>query len=128
MDQKKIRLFFAAALLVLTLGAKAQSADSTRTPEGRAAALTEKMKTQLTLTDDQVPQVQAINLKYARKNQEIWTGAGGRFAKFKSLKSSQKDKDGEIKAVLNKDQYKKYKAMQEEMKDKARAEYKSRQE
>lgn len=127
MNRKKIRLFFAAAMLVLSVSAKAQSADSTRTPESRAAALTGKMSAQLPLTDDQIPQVQAINLKYAQKNQEIWTGTGGRFAKFKALKSSQKNKDKEIKAVLNKDQYKKYKAMQEEMKDKAREEYKSRQ-
>jgi len=127
MNRKKIRLFFAAALFVITMGAKAQSADSSKTPEGRATALTEKMKTQLSLTDDQVPQVQAINLKYAQKNQEIWTGTGGRFAKFRALKSSQKDKDKEIKAVLDKDQYKKYAAMKEEMKDKAREEYKNRQ-
>ena len=120
MNRKKIRLFFAAVLLVLSVGAKAQSADSTRTPEGRAATLTEKMKTQLTLTEDQVPQVQAINLKYAQRNQQIWTGTGGRLAKFKSLKSSQKDKDEEIKAVLDKDQYKKYKAMEQEMKDRIR--------
>ncbi|HEY4209827.1 MAG TPA: hypothetical protein VGM31_23540 [Puia sp.] len=78
MNRKKIGIFLAAALLVLSVGAKAQSTDSTRTPEGRATAYTEKMKTQLALTEDQVPQVQAINLKYAQKNQEIWTGTGGR--------------------------------------------------
>ncbi|HVU54814.1 MAG TPA: hypothetical protein VHD83_07155 [Puia sp.] len=127
MNSKKIRIFFAAALVMFTLGAKAQSADSTKTPEGRATALTEKMKTALSLTDDQTPQVQAINLKYAQKNQEIWTGSGGKFAKFRALKSSQKDKDKEMKGVLNKDQYKQYEAMKEEMKNKAREEYKSRQ-
>jgi hypothetical protein len=126
--QMKIKLAFAAALIVLSIGAKAQSAaDSARTPEGRAAALTEKMRTQLPLTDDQVPQVQAINLKYAQKNQQIWAGGGGRFAKFRELKSSQKDKDKELKAILDKDQYKKYEAMQQEMKDKAREAYKERQ-
>ncbi|HEY4111958.1 hypothetical protein [Puia sp.] len=123
----KIRLTLAAVLLVLALGTKAQPADSTRTSQGRAAALTEKMKTELSLTDDQYPQVQAINQKYVQRNQEIWTGADGRFAKFKALKSSQKDKDKEMKAILDKDQYKKYETMKEEMKAKAREEYKGRQ-
>jgi hypothetical protein len=111
----------------MTIGANAQPADSTRTPEGRAAALTEKMKSELTLTADQVPTVQSINLKYAQKNQEIWTGTGGRFAKFKALKSSQKDKDREMKAVLDKDQYKKYEVMREQTREKAREEYQGRQ-
>jgi hypothetical protein len=47
----------------------------------------------------------------------------GRFAKFKALKSSQKEKSKEMKAVLDKDQYKKYTAMMEEMKRKARERY-----
>ena len=123
MKQKKIRLFLAAALLVLTVGAKAQTADSARTPENRAAALTEKMKTQLPLTADQVPQIQAINLKYAQKNQEILTGTEGRFAKLRALKSSFKEKDKEMKAVLNDDQYQKYEAIKEEIKEKARQNY-----
>lgn len=127
MKRKKIRLFLVSLVLVFAIGAKAQSTDSTRTPESRATALTEKMKTQLSLTDEQTPQVQAINLKYAQKNREIWTGGGGKFAKFRALKSSQKDKDKAMKGVLNKDQYKQYKAMQEEMKNKAREEYKDRQ-
>ena len=74
MDRKKLRFFLATALFILSVGANAQSTDSTRTsqgrtPEDRAAALTEKMRTQLSLTDDQIPQVQVINLKY-----EVWDG------------------------------------------------------
>jgi len=106
--------------------ATAQSADSTGTAEGRAANLTEKMKTELSLTDAQYPHVQAINLKYAQKNEEIFKGPDGRFAKFKALKSSQQEKNKEMKAVLDKDQYKKYAAMMDEMKSKAREQYKGR--
>ena len=107
--------------------AKAQSADSTRTVEGRASAQTEKMKTELSLTDAEYPQVQAINLKYAQKNQEIFSGSGGKLAKFKALKASQKDKSKEMKAVLDKDQYKKSEEMMEEMKQKAKEGYRNRQ-
>jgi len=123
-----IHLFLTTFLVVLTVGVKAQTADSTRTPEGRAAALTEKMQATLPLRDDQVSSVQAINLKYAQKNQQIWSGTDGRWAKFRALKSSQKEKDKEMKAVLDKDQYKKYQQMQQEMRDKAREEYGHRQE
>ncbi|HWB93571.1 MAG TPA: hypothetical protein VG605_17040 [Puia sp.] len=126
MNQKKIRLRLAAAFLILTLGAKAQRTDSTSTPEARATALTEKMKTQLALTDDQVPQVQAINLKYVEKNQEILAGTEGRFAKFRAFKSSQKAKDKELKAILDKDQYKKYEAMKEQMKNQVRQQYQNK--
>jgi len=96
-------------------GSPARSTDSTRTPEGRAAALTEKMKTELSLTDDQYPSVQAINLKYAQKNEGIFKSSDGKFAKYRALKSSQKDKSKEMKAILTSDQYKKYEEMMKEM-------------
>ena len=125
-------MFLILGLLVSALSANAQSAqpaqsesparttDSTRTPEGRAAALTEKMKTELSLTDDQYPSVQAINLKYAQKNETIIKGSDGKFAKYRALKSSQKDKSKEMKAILTIDQYKKY----EDMMKKAAEEFK----
>ncbi|HTI94587.1 MAG TPA: hypothetical protein VL727_28535 [Puia sp.] len=107
-------------------GQPARSTDSTRTPEGRAAALTEKMKTELALTEDQYPSVQAINLKYALKNEQIFKGSDGKFAKYRALKSSQKDKSREMKGILTSDQYKKYEAMTEEMKNKAMEQYNGR--
>jgi len=126
MKTKFATVFLAASLFVGTVAARAQSTDSTRTAEGRANQLTEKMKTELTLTDEQYPKVQAINLKYAQKNEAIFQGTGARFAKFRSLKSSQKDKSKEMKAVLTSDQYKKYQQMVEEMKNKARQQYQGR--
>jgi hypothetical protein len=120
-------LLIAGTTLLSSVIAKAQTADSTRTAEGRASALTEKMKTELSLTATQYPQVQAINLKYAQKNEEIFKGSEGKFAKFKALKASQKGKSREMKAVLDKDQFSKYEEMMEEMKNKAKEGYKNRQ-
>lgn len=129
--QTDLRILFAFAFMGLsilfsTLPANAQSSDSTGTPEARAAALTEKMKLQLPLTAAQYPKVQAINLKYAQKNEAIFKGTEGKFAKFRSMKSSQNEKSKEMKALLSKDQYKKYAEMMEEMKSKAMEQYKSR--
>ncbi|HEY4287927.1 MAG TPA: hypothetical protein VGN00_12570 [Puia sp.] len=118
-------VFLILSFLFSTISANAQSAppsapparsmDSTRTPEGRAAALTEKMKTELPLTVDQYPSVQAINLKYALKNERIFKGFDGKFAKYRAIKSSQKDKGREMKAILTSGQYKKYEEMMKEM-------------
>jgi hypothetical protein len=107
-------------------GQPVRSADSTRTPEGRAASLTENMKTQLALSDEQVPSVQAINLKYALKNEQIFKRSDGKFAKYRALKSSQKEKTTEMKAILTSDQFKKYEAMMAEMKNNAMEQYKGR--
>ena len=122
-----LKFLFTVLFITGTMLAKAQSADSTRTAEGRASALTEKMKTELSLTEVEYPQVQAINLKYAQKNEEIFKGSEGKFAKFKALKASQKDKSKEMKALLDKDQFKKYEEMMEEMKNKAKEGYRSHQ-
>jgi hypothetical protein len=113
--------FITLATMLSATSVKAQTAgspvtaDSTRTAEGRAAALTEKMKTELSLTADQYPSVQALNLKYAQKNEQIFKGSDGKFAKYKALKASQKDKNKEMKAILTSDQYKKYEEMVKQM-------------
>src|SRR5882724_6334463 len=122
---EKIVLMIMIAM-ISAASVRAQSAEGPNTAETRAAALTEKMKTELSLTDDQYPQVQALNLKYAQKNAEIFKGSDGKFAKFRALKSSQKAKNKEMKVILNKDQYKRYEKMVEEMKNNAMEQYKER--
>ena|SRR6187402_2231674 len=124
-------LFILVNIMVSTVAANAQSvnspsADSVNMAVKRAMAFTERMRTELSLTDTQYPQVREINLKYAQKNEDIFKGSEGRFSKFKALKSSQKAKGKEMKAVLTSDQYKKYEAMVEEMKNKAMERYKGR--
>ncbi|HTJ10471.1 MAG TPA: hypothetical protein VL547_00520 [Dinghuibacter sp.] len=115
-------LFFSARAMAQT---DSTGVDSLRTPEGRAAAFTAKMKTQLSLTDEQYPQVQALNLEYAQKNEAIMKGDGGRMAKFQDLKSSRKKKDKAMKKILTTDQYAQYERMEEDMKNKMMAQYRS---
>ena len=123
-------LLASLALLFLSARAFAQTdstgVDSLRTPEGRAAVFTAKMKTQLSLTDDQYPKVQALNLEYARKNDAIMKGEGGRTAKFQDLRSSRKEKDKAMKKILTHDQYTQYEQMEEDMKNKMMERYRSR--
>jgi len=127
-----MKQFTLPAVLTLTIilssvAARAQSTDSIPASERRASQLTEKMKTELSLTEPQYAQVQAINIKYAQKNEEIFKSPEGKFTKFRSLRSSQKNKSKELKAVLDKDQYRKYEEMAAKMKTEAKEQYKNRQ-
>ena len=55
----------------LTLVQPPQGNRPQRTPEERAKRETEWMKTDLTLTEAQIPLVDTINLKYAKKQMEL---------------------------------------------------------
>lgn len=100
--------------------ASAQSVKSIRdkTPEQRAEALTEVMKSKLQLNPEQVPKVQAINLAYALKNEPVIKSDAGNLSKFKQLKALQKDKDNELEKALTAEQFKQYQALKEELKEK----------
>jgi len=110
-------------LLITLLNSNAQ--DKSIPPAAdRAAKLTEWMKTNLQLTDEQLPKVQDINLKYANKADEIRSMSMGKRQKLQKLKSDGQAKDGELKAVLSQDQYKIYESkkaeLQKQFKEKAK--------
>lgn len=87
------------------------------TPAERAQKLTDMMTKQLSLTAAQVPQVQAINLKYADQLNEVREQPKGeKGAKHEAVKDLVAKKDAEIKAVLTADQFTAYGKWQEEMK------------
>ena len=87
----------------------------TSTPAERADKLTEWMKTNLQLNDDQVAQVQKINLNYANKTQGLQTQSMSRKEKMQTLKENDKAKDAELKNVFTTDQYNAYQAKKEEI-------------
>lgn len=89
-----------------------------KTPEQRAQIQTGMMKTKLKLDSAQVLKVQDINLKYAQKLDPVIKGDGGKLSKFRQLKSIQKDKEKELKAVFTASQFKQYQQLQAEMKEK----------
>jgi len=118
------RFFFMIALFFLAAGAHAQ-ADAGM--EERVRKQTDNLYTELPLRDSaQYQEVYDINLKYAGKMQEAVQQAGSKMAKLKAAKSVQADKDAAMKKVLSAEQYKKYKAIMEERKDKAKAEWRNR--
>lgn len=89
------------------------------TPEQRAERQTAQMKTQLTLTAEQEKSVAAINLKYAQEAQKMMT-SGDRGGMMKQARETMDAKDGELKAVLSKDQYQQYEKMRDEQRNRMR--------
>lgn len=87
------------------------------TPKERAAAQTLMMKEELGLSDAQVEKVGAINLAFAEKMDPTIQGGDGPLKKGLEATNLQQQKEGELKAVLSSDQYKKYLASKLEMRD-----------
>lgn len=92
----------------------------------RATKLTEWMKTNLQLTDEQVPKVQDINMKYANKMEELKNNVAGKRQKLLTLKENEKAKDAELKQVFADNQYKTYLTKKEELKKQLKQELKER--
>ncbi len=97
-----------------------------KTPEERASMLTDKMKKDLNLTDDQYKSVYDINLKYAKQNEEAFKNAQSKDEKIKIIKASEEAKDQELKGVLTDDQYTKYQLMKDQMKENAKNKIKNK--
>ena len=89
------------------------------TPEERAKRQTEMMKDNLSLTAAQEPKISAINLKYAKKMEEVRKIADTAVMR-KSAQNLNKQKEGELKTVLTADQFKSYLKQVEEMKARRR--------
>lgn len=114
---RKHAITILTAMLFSIASASAQSLVSTgkRTPEERAGMQTEWMKSHLILSPVQQQQVEALNLKYARKNDPILLSTSGKLKKFRQLKALQHEKDTELKTILDQAQYKKYQELRDQM-------------
>jgi len=84
--------------------------------ENYAAKLDDWMKTNLQLTSDQIPKVEEINLKYAKRLEALKAKTIPRRQKLDILKADDKDKEKELKDALTVDQFKTYQAKKNEIK------------
>jgi hypothetical protein len=107
-----------AALVAFTIDGLAQAKDWMEKPaEERAQVLTDWMKSELQLTEDQEAPVYDINLKYAKKGDEIKQSSGRKIDKFKKVKAYGQEKDEELKSVFTEDQYALYLDKKKEIKE-----------
>ena len=111
-------LLIAACLLIAgTVFAGELDALKNTSPAQRAKAQTAMMKEKLGLSEEQVAKVGALNLKYAEKMDPIIKGAEGTFMKARDARNVEQQKEDELKALLSPDQFQKFLAGKEEMRE-----------
>jgi len=109
-----------ASLTAETEAEKIEEVIDRTTPEGRAASQTQQMKKELGLNQDQIDKVREINLKYARKVQTTVDGSEEEIQELRQMQEIGEEKDREMKAVLSAEQFSKYLAMKEQIREKIR--------
>lgn len=87
------------------------------TPNQRAAAQTEYMKSHLALTDAQVPKIAAINQKYAEQMEPVIKSAGGGLGNMLKAKAIQENKEAELQQILTPDQFERFASSKDEMRE-----------
>lgn len=124
---KILSLFFVLTFIGANISF-AQSAGANMTEEQKEAFKKnmEEYVSSLNLTEDQKEAFKAINEKYATKMQAVKEGDGSRRKKMKQLKTINKDKNEEVKALLSDEQYEIYKEKTKEMQQKMKAQKKSK--
>ena len=119
----RIRWTIAASfVLVLVLGLRVAGAAGldelkNTTPAERAKAQTFMMKGKLGLSEVQLPKIAAINEKYAQQMEPLIKGSEGPLMKMRDARSIEAAKEAELKTVLSPEQFTKFEAGKEEMKD-----------
>jgi hypothetical protein len=96
------------------------------TPQERAKAQTMFMRSKLDLTEAQLPKVEALNLKYAEKLDPVIKGSAGPLVKMQEFRQANEDKEAEMKGILSPDQFQRYLAAKQEMREKVGSEMRER--
>jgi hypothetical protein len=120
----KMKIVLTVMLFVLMNALYAQD----KSNEERAKMLTENMKKNLALADDQYEKVYTINLVFVTKASQIRNSSGGRLGKARKLKSADGDRDKMLKGVLTEEQHKKFKAQKAENREEMKKRYEQRKE
>lgn len=103
-------------ILMVLVSTVVYSQNATADPVERAATITEWMKTNLSLDENQLTQVQAINLEYAQKNQELQGTSLTRKQKMEAFKANEAARDAKLNQVLTPEQMKIYDSKKSELK------------
>lgn len=112
-------------LSVLFLFIAGSSFAQDKSADDKATALTDRMKTQLTLNDDQYKQVYDINVDFVTKLGTVKEDGGSKMSKFKKLKSIDGDRDAALKKVLTEQQFKDFQTQKKENRAEMKERYKN---
>ena len=121
MTSRSATLGLAAALLLAATTASAQGQLeklAKTTPQERATVQTMTMKEKLSLTAQQLPAVEKVNLATATQMQPILEGSEGPLIKMRKAKAIEAQRDAELQTILSPPQYQQWLAEKEAMKQK----------
>ena len=121
-----VAMAFIAAFMFVCAPTFAQGKMQQKTPEERAKMMTDKMKTELTLTDDQYQKVQAINLDFATKSKDLRKDGADKGSWAEKMKPLDEERTTALKGVLTPDQFTKYESMKNSMKGKMKDRHKEK--
>lgn len=124
----KGKKLFVLLFTVFAFGIIMPAAAQTKSSEDRARALTDRMKENLTLSEDQYSKVYNINLAFVNKTSSLRDSGGGRLAKARKLKDADGERDKALKGVLTEEQYKTYKNQKDENRQEMKKRLKERRE
>lgn len=111
---KALKGLLIIGLAVLSFNSFAQDKKKP-TPEERAKKMSEKMKTELDLTDDQTKKIEAVNVETIKKKRALEEEIKALRAKVKAVKENQKTK---YKEILTPEQFEKLQEMVKERREK----------
>lgn len=101
------RIFLLTALLVTTVA-------FSQTKELTANQLTERMKTELSLSEDQLPKVDIVNEEFVKAVQVVKSSSDSKMGKLKALKSADEKRVSSLKTILTKEQFIKFERTRKE--------------
>lgn len=118
------KALFLLTFIIACLSLQAQEKTDYGTPEERAEKMTTEMEKALPLTKEQVPEIEALNLKYAQIIQdEVLDKDLSMFGKYKKIRSINKKKEKELKPLLSEAQYENYDQLKAEQSKKMMAKF-----
>ena len=126
-SSKKLGLFIALLLVGITdINAQTKRENLSDEQKEEIKKHVESYATSLHLTAIQKTEFEAITRKYAKQMKAVRDSGGGKFKKYRKLKSIRKNKDKEMKQLLNPEQFKTYLEKQEERKKQMKARWRKR--
>lgn len=96
------------------------------TPGERASLQTELMKSKLALTAEQTQAVADLNLKYANRMEPIIKGSSNSLSKMFQMRKINNEKETELKRILSPQQWEKFDASRDEMRQQFEAQIEKR--
>jgi len=115
------KIFLTMMILFTVFNGRAQE------KSGLPQKMTDKMKKELSLTEEQYPKVLAANEQFATQMAALKDSGGGRFSKLKKLKAIDSERDNALKKVLTEEQYALFQEQKKENRAKARSQFGNRQ-